>query len=113
VSSVIVQQGMRVNQVATVELTELGAGKGRTAVRIKQLAPRGVVRPPGMPRDIRAELLGLSAKGEGTMAFDLTRSVPEGEIKTHAELAVRTASGGEKQDTEMELDVRVRFVHLP
>jgi hypothetical protein len=111
VSTLIVQQGMRVNQVATYELTELGAGKGRTHLRLTQLAPRGPVKPPGLPADVSAELLGMSAKGEGDMAFDLTRSVPEGEIKTRAKLSIRTLLGAEKQDTKMDLDVRVRFVH--
>jgi hypothetical protein len=113
VSTLILQQGMRVNQVATYELTELGAGKGKTHIKLTQLAPRGPVKPPGLPMDVRAELLGMSAKGAGDMSFDLTRSVPEGEIKTHAKLSVRTMLGAEKQDTKMELDVRVRFVREP
>lgn len=113
VESVIAQQGMRVHQVATYELTELGKGIGRTHLRLTQLAPRGPVKPPGLPADVRAELLGMSAKGEGDMSFDLTRTVPEGEIKTHAKLSVRTTLGAEKQDTKMDLDVRVRFVRAP
>ena len=113
ISKLIVQQGIRVNQVATYELTELADGKGRTHVRLTQLAPRGPVRPPGMPMDVQAELLGMSAKGEGNMNFDLTRSVPEGELKTHARLEIRTIVETQKQDTKMELDVRVRFAREP
>ena len=113
VSSVIEQQGMKVQQTATYELSQLAGNKGRAKLRLTQLAPRGPVKPPGMPAGVKAELLSMSSRGNGELSFDLTRSVPEGEIKSKAKLQVRTVMGAERQDTKMDIDVRVRFVPEP
>jgi hypothetical protein len=113
VTTVIEQQGMKVQQVATYELTEQSGNKGRAKLRLTQLAPRGPIKPPGLPAGVKAELLSMSSRGNGDLTFDLTRSVPEGEIKTKAKLQVRTSMAAETQDTKMDIDVRVRFVREP
>jgi hypothetical protein len=113
VTTVIEQQGMKVQQVATYELTEQSGNKGRAKLRLTQLAPRGPIKPPGLPAGVKAELLSMSSRGNGDLTFDLTRSVPEGEIKTRAKLQVRTTMAAETQDTKMDIDVRVRFVREP
>jgi hypothetical protein len=110
VNTEVVQQGMRLRQAANYELTELKGRKGRAKLKLTQLAPRGKVEPPGLPPGVKAELLGMSARGDGLIKFDLDRSVPEGQLRTKAKVKVRATSGAEKQDTEMNLDVKVRFV---
>jgi hypothetical protein len=110
VNTEVVQQGMRLRQSASYELTELKGRKGRAKLKLTQLAPRGKVEPPGLPPGVKAELLGMSARGDGLIKFDLDRSVPEGQLRTKAKVKVRATSGTEKQDTEMNLDVKVRFV---
>lgn len=112
VTNEVAQQGMRLRQVATYELVELKGRKGRAKVKLKQVAPRGKVQPPGLPPNVQAELLGMNARGEGEIKFDLDRSIPEGQIKTRATVKIRTTTGAESQDTSMDLNVRVRFVPI-
>ena len=84
--------------------------KGRAKLKLTQIAARGKVEPPGLPPGVKAELLGMSARGDGLVKFDLDRAVPEGRLRTKARIKVRSTSGTKKQDTEMNLDVKVRFV---
>src|SRR6185503_18235832 len=109
VTSEVVQQGMKLQQVATYELTELSGDKGAARIELKQFAPRGSVTPPGLPPNVKAEIVSLDSKGLGKLRFDLKRSVPEGQLRTKAKIKVRTTSAGRQEDTSMDLDVRVRF----
>jgi hypothetical protein len=77
VTTPIEQQGMKVQQVATYELTELKGDKGRAKLRLTQLAARGPIKPPGLPAGVKAELLSMSSRGTGDLTFDLAHSVPE------------------------------------
>ena len=51
----------------------------------------------------------MRGRGEGDVSFDLTRSVPEGEIKTQIGLEMRTVTNGKQQDTKVEVEMRNRF----
>jgi hypothetical protein len=110
VTSEVQQQGMKLQQVATYELTELSGDKGAARIDLKQFAPRGAVTPPGLPPNVKAEIVSLDSRGLGKLRFDLKRSVPEGQLRTKSKIKVRTTSGGRQENTSMDLDVRIRFV---
>ena len=103
-------QDMKVQQAATYELIELKGNTGRAKVRLTQHAGRGALTARRMPAGMQsAELLGMRGRGEGDVSFDLTRSVPEGEIKTQIGLEMRTVTNGKQQDTKVEVEMRNRF----
>jgi len=103
------QQGMKLEQVATYELTELGRDSGKARLKLEQFAPRGKIAPAGLPAGVEAEIISLSSHGDGTVAFELSHGTPQGKLRSKAKIKIATTQAGRTEQTEMDLDVRVRF----
>lgn len=109
VRSVVVSQGVSVRQTATYELTELGQDSGKLRVEIKQQASGGTIPEGVLPAPIKAELTSLETHGSGVLNFDLSHSIPNGQIENTSSVIMRTTQAGPPQRLRVESSVRVRF----
>lgn len=106
------QMGMKLNQVATYTLEKLEGDRGTTRVELKQSAPGSHIQIPGVPMGVKSDLLGMSGTGKGNVDFDLSRSIPGGDITTQSNVKVRTSAAGRTEDTQMDMTLTETFKPL-
>ncbi|MCC6216834.1 MAG: hypothetical protein IT376_18390 [Polyangiaceae bacterium] len=109
VRSSVDQQGMRLTQTATYTLLAREGTRGRVRVELAQRAPASKARPPGLPPGVDAEFLGMSASGAGELEFELTRGIPQGELKSSSKVRMKAGVGGVQRDVTMQMTTAVRF----
>jgi hypothetical protein len=102
-------QDMKLQQAATYELVELKGDTGRAKVRLTHQAGAGAIKERRLPAGMTAEILGVKGHGEGEVSFDLTRSVPEGEIKIQIKFETRSVTKGKPGGAKVEVEMRNRF----
>lgn len=112
VSTLVEQMGMKMRQQATYTLAKLDGDNGTTKIELKQSAPGSRIQIPGVPLGVHSDLLGMTGSGQGQMAFNLGRSLPEGNITTESNVKVRTEMAGRSQDTQMDMTLTEQFTRM-
>ena len=54
----------------------------------------------------------MSASGTGELEFELTRGIPQGELKSSSKVRMKAGVGGVQRDVTMQMKTAVRFERL-
>lgn len=105
------EQGIRVQQVATYELT--GRKKDEITLRttITQSAPAQSMTPPGLPPGTSATLSRMESKGEGSSTLRLDAIMPtEAAVSLALEMDMRISAEGQEMpmSTRLQMDNRIQ-----
>ena len=103
----LVQKGIRIDQVANNEVKALDGDRMDLVVSITQSAPVQRMDAPGLPPNARMDLVSLASTGGGTSTLDLGRLVPSAaSVKLKMQMKTRMQTGEEKpQDIDMTMDM--------
>ncbi len=109
VNNSVTQAGMTLTQLAVYELISLEGNVGRALIEIRQQAPKGRLQVPGMPADVKTELVRMSSKGEGETYFNLDNPAPKGRVKTSAKITMKSTRGAQSQEVTLRIKGLLRF----
>jgi hypothetical protein len=103
----LTQKGIRIDQVAKIEVRSIEGERLRLAVSLTQSAPAQRMQIPDLPASARMDLVSLASTGEGASVLDLGRLVPSSaEVKLTMLMKTRMQMGQEKaQDIDMTMDM--------
>jgi len=95
--------------VAVYELVELVGDKGKMKVLLEQKAEPQKVKYPGPALGLSLFLESMRATGSGTIAFDLTKPVPQSDAEMRSSMRWLIEAEGEKKDMSMDMDIRFKL----
>lgn len=105
--------GAKIEQVATYELTEVEGDAITLETTIEQTPKTKDFKPPGMPPNVKVELVEFDSKGEGRIVYNLGNMLPdEGESKMDTKVKVAADANGQKQEftTRIKLNLTLERI---
>ena len=96
------QHGVRMEQVATFELVELGTDSGKLVSVVAQSAEPQALPPPSP--GVTARLMKLQGSGTGQVRYDLNGLVPTALTTIALELRMEASAQGQREVVELRIE---------
>jgi hypothetical protein len=108
---VLEQRGIRIDQVAKMEVKSIEGERLNFAFTLSQSAPPQRITSPDLPATARMDLVSLASKGEGTSVVDLGGLIAAAaSLKMQMAMAMRMQMGEQKpQDIESSMDMTMNL----
>ncbi len=106
----VAEQGMKLSQVTTYELTELSGDIATLTITIDQKADPQSLKPEGLPPGGTAELVSFDSKGTGTSVLDLSKLLPtDSTVAIDMASEMKMQADGQTMNVGMNMDMKMEM----